>query len=132
MSVCNPCDKLKRISLCTDSIVIGTMAEADTDYIVYFRNTATDKIVFYHGTSDADALLTITPPYGFNFPQETDFEVWVTLDSVNSENNEEVQVEGWTAYMDAMYCFLVSFIQVYDGDNAENFNYTSQTLELAL
>lgn len=133
MSVCAPCIRLKEISKCTDSIVIGIVPIAETEYQVFFKNTATGKVVRYEGTSDVDSLLTITPPYGFNFSNETDYEVWVIETGNGINDNIDFQPEGYTVYMDDILCVLVSFLMVWDGDLAtgENINFTTQTFELA-
>ena len=130
MSICTPCTSLKIISKCTDSIIIGTMPSATTSYSVYFKNVATGKIVMFTGTSDGAKLLTITPPDGFNFSIETDYEVWSTINGDPIDDKVNVEPDGFTAYDSAMTCFLVTFVQVWAGMVHYNFNYTSQTFEL--
>jgi hypothetical protein len=51
MSLCSPCTRLKNVALCTDTLVIGTVAAVNTLHNIYFRSLGNDMIVKYTATS---------------------------------------------------------------------------------
>lgn len=119
MSLCVPCTRLKEVALCTDSIVIGTVATINTPYNIYFQSLANGMIVKYTATSSAAGLITLTPTGGFVLAANHGYEVWV------NKTNSSLTGENLTIGATTATCFNVSFVRI------EDTTFTSQTLELA-
>lgn len=128
MSICNPCTRLKQISLCTDSIIIGTVDvyHFNTAHVVYFKSLANGGIYSYNVTSDGAGSLTLTLPEGFPLASGHAYEMWVNVsgDSIDTQSN--LTIGSTTAT-----CFTISATQVFDMYYGEFTNYSSQTLEVA-
>ena len=108
MSICSPCIRLNEISLCTDSIIIGTVAQSNTLYNIYFISLATGIKVHYQATSDVNGLLILTPDDPFVLASDHLYEVFVN--TTNSPSiGEDLTIDSTTAK-----CYQVSFIQVVD------------------
>lgn len=125
MSFCNPCTITLPISLCTESITIGSISSADTAVKVYFKNIATGKVVSFETTTTSGGTVTIDSP--FNFARNQSYEVWVNLASANSVEHKETISIGY----DSQECLLVSFVQVWDTSAGYPVQFTNQTLEVA-
>jgi hypothetical protein len=102
MSICKPCIKTEKISLCVDSIIIGEAPEASTEYIIWFRNLATDGLYGYTVESDVDKVLTLTFPDGFPLAGHTLHEMWLNKPGDNVESKVELMVG-----VQIGYCFHV-------------------------
>jgi len=126
MSTCNPCLRVKNISKCTEAIQIGEVSDPYLGYTIYFKNTATGKIVFFTGELSGGVVLTVHPVYGFLFSEGQDYEVWVTVAGTGIEDMIEFHVEGVGPYEDDPTCILVSFVRVYDTNEGHNINFESQ------
>lgn len=126
MSLCSACTKLKSISLCTDSIVVGKAPLALTPYAIYFKNLATGKIHTYYVTSDASRYLTITLDDGFPLATLTTYELWINTLGDSIESQEDLLIGSTTAT-----CFNIQALNVYNSYYDVNQNYSSQTLEVA-
>lgn len=102
MSICNPCVKLKPISLCSDSIVLGK-AEANKNYLVWFKSEANRGLYGYAATSLSDGTITLHFPEGFPLSNNTNYEMWINEpgDSVDSKRELLIGVR-------VGYCFLFS------------------------
>jgi hypothetical protein len=126
MSLCSACTKLKAISLCTDSIIIGEAPLALTPYAIYFKSLATGKIHTYYVTSSASKILTITLTDGFPLATLTAYEVWINTlgDSIESQENLIIGVTTAT-------CYTIQALNVFNSYYDINQNYSSQTLEVA-
>ncbi len=118
MSICLPCTKLKEVALCTDTIVIGTVATINTLYNIYFQSLANGMIVKYTATSSAVGLLTLTPTDGFVLAANHGYEMWV------NKTNSSLAGENLTIGSTTALCFNVSFVRI------EDTTFTTQTLEL--
>lgn len=105
MSICKPCVKLKPISLCSDSLILGK-AEPTTNYLVWFKSLANNGLYGYAATSDADGVLTLNFPEGFPLSNKTGYEMWINKAGDSVESKIELQV-GYRVG----YCFLVSTIR---------------------
>ena len=126
MSLCTPCQKLKAISLCTDSIIVGKAPLALTPYAIYFKSLATGKIHTYYVTSDALKVLTITLDAGFPLATLTSYELWINTlgDSIESQENLIIGVTTAT-------CYTIQANNVFNSYYEINQNYSTQTLEIA-
>lgn len=120
MSLCAPCTRLKNVALCTESLVIGTVAAANTLHNIYFRSLASGFFVKYRAVSDANGLLTLTPADGFVLSSNTLYELWVNT-SNSTETGLDLTIDG-----SAAKCYTVMFDKIYY--SAGN-DYTTQTLE---
>lgn len=118
MSICTPCTRLKSVAICTNSLVIGTVATHSTSYNVYFRSLANDMVVKYTTTSSVAGLLTLTPTAGFILAANTLYEVWV------NKTNSNLTGENLTIGTTTATCYTIMFERVNDA------TYTSQTFEL--
>lgn len=125
MSLCSPCTKLKSISLCTDSIVIGLAPLANTPYAIYFKSLATGKIHTYYVTSNASRVLTIQLTDGFPLAELTNYELWINTLGDSPESQENLTIGATTDT-----CFTISAISVFNSYYDINQNYDSQTLEI--
>lgn len=105
MSICNPCVKLKPISLCSDSVILGK-AEPNKDYIVWFKSTANNGLYGYAATSGVDGVLTLTFTDGFPLANNTIYEMWVNEKGDSVESKKELQVGFRMGY-----CFLFSSVR---------------------
>jgi hypothetical protein len=119
MSLCSPCTRLKNVALCTDTIVIGTVAAVSTLHNIYFRSLSNDMIVKYTATSSGAGLLTLTPTDGFILAGNTLYELWVNT-SNSSQTGLSLTIGGTAAT-----CYTVAF------DRVNDTTYTTQTLERA-
>ena len=119
MSLCAPCTRLKQISVCTDSIVIGTVSSINTVYHIYFVSLANGMRIRYTATSDANGLLTLTPADGFILATNHLYEIFVTTGtSVTTGDNLTIGSTTTT-------CYQLSFV------DALHYPFISQTLEIA-
>ena len=127
MSICSPCTKLKKISLCTDSLIIGTVGIYlfSLPHVVYFKSLATGAIYAYHVTSDDNGLLTLAFPDGFPLADGTGYEMWVNQAGDSIEDQNDLTIGATTAV-----CYTVSATKVYDMYYDLNVNFDSQTLEV--
>jgi hypothetical protein len=125
MSICTPCTKLKPISLCTDSIIIGEAPLANTPYSIYFKSLATGKVHVYNVTSDVDKMLTITLTDGFPLASLTAYEMWINEAGDSIETQLDLIIGATTAT-----CYTLSAVQVFDSYYDIFQNYSSQTLEV--
>lgn len=127
MSLCSPCRKLKSISLCTDSLIIGTVSGHNQPYIVYFKSLATSKIFSYAVTSNSAGLLTLQFTDGFPLATLTGYEMWLNKagDSIDDLENLTIGIVTDT-------CFNLQAVMVFNMYYEESQNYDSQTLEIAV
>lgn len=126
MSLCCFCTKLKSISLCTDSLVIGTVADENAPYIVYFKSLATGKIFHYAVTSNANGLLTLQFTDGFPLATLTGYEMWVNKAGDSIDDTENLTIGATTDT-----CYQLQAVMVYNMYYDEYVNHESQTLEIA-
>lgn len=124
MSLCVPSTLLKQISLCTDAIVIGTIAEENTHVKVNFTNLATGATSSYPAQSDGDGLITLTLTDGMPLASGQYYQMWVS--GIGSLNDVKVLTIGTT---ESEY-YLFSADTVYDLYYSDHINFTSQTLEV--
>lgn len=127
MSICSICTKLKQISLCTDSLIIGTVGiyQFNAPHVVYFKSLATGKIHSYNVTSDANGLLTLALPDGFPLASGTGYEMWVNQAGDSIDTQDDLTIGDTTAT-----CYTISATTVFDMYYDENVNYDTQTLEI--
>ncbi len=126
MSICAPCTALKTISLCTDSLVIGTVPLANTPYVVYFKNLATGAIYSYHITSDASGDITLQFIDGFPLADGLLYEMWANVSGSPIEDKVNITIGAETHT-----CYNLKGNNVFDAYYSVNENYSSQTLAIA-
>lgn len=127
MSLCSHCTKLKAVSLCTDSLIVGTVGSTNAPYIVYFKSLATGKLFMYAVTSDANGLLTLQFTDGFPLATLTGYELWV-----NKAGDSIDDVENLTIGATTDTCYSLHGVMIYNMYYDENVNYNTQTLEIAV
>lgn len=127
MSICSPCTRLKQISLCTDSLIIGTVGIYlfSLPHVVYFKSLATGATYAYHVNSDANGLLTLQFTDGFPLADGTAYEMWVNQAGDSIEKQDDLTIGDTTAT-----CFTLSAEIVYDMYYDLNVNFDSQTLSV--
>jgi len=127
MSICNPCTPVVSLPVCTQQIIIGTIAQISTAVYVYLRNVTLDKTTRIAGvTSDGAGLVTInttTTKQLFNVGHS--YELWITLQ--NSTNIEEKI--NFTIGSTSQDCVALRFTPVLDED-LDNLSAATQTLAL--
>lgn len=120
---CIGCSKTKPVLNCINDLLIGVL-EAETEYIIYFKNSSNGKIHSVAGTSDKDGILLIT--LNFTPNASVTYEVWaVYSDFENIEDKQTILIDGIE-----VECLYVTFQRVYGTDNV-TITATQQTLELA-
>jgi hypothetical protein len=87
MSVCSPCyDAGSYVNACLTEFSFG-IVEAETEYIVWLQHNATQKIMQFTATSDAEGYITIE---GIQLDPLQGYTIWVTLDGVE----QDITVDG--------------------------------------
>lgn len=123
MSICNSCTALKPVSICNTNLIIGTVANANQNYNIYFRSLANGFLVKYTATSDVNGLLTLSPDDGFVLATNHLYEIHVNqIQSTSTGANLTIGSTTDT-------CYKVMFEQVYDVSDI--YSYINQTLEIA-
>ncbi len=127
MSICVKCTQLKQISLCTDSLIIGSVSayNFNVSYRVYFKSLATGAVYSYPVTSNNTGLLTLTFIAGFPLSTGQAYELWVNQTGDSIDTQEDLTIGTTTAL-----CYTLSATMVYDIFYDENVNFDSQTLEV--
>lgn len=123
MSLCTACTSLKPISICNTNLIIGTVANANQNYNIYFRSLSNGFIVKYTATSSADGLLTLSPEDGFVLSTNHTYEMFVNQ-SQSTSTGVDLTIGTTTAT-----CYNVIFEQVHDMSDV--YSYINQTLEIA-
>lgn len=123
MSICSQCTRLKPVSICASNLIIGTVANANQNYNIYFRSLSNGFIVKYTATSNGSGLLTLSPTDGFVLATNHLYEMYVNT-STSSSTGANLTIGTTTAT-----CYNVMFEQVYDEDSI--YSYVNQTLEIA-
>jgi len=127
MSLCVKCTQLKTISLCTDSLVIGTILYGfGIPYVVYFKCLATGAIYSYNATADSNGLITLTLPDGFPLATGLAYEMWVNEAGDSIDTQLDLTIGATTAT-----CYTLQATIIFDMYYDENVNFDSQTLEIA-
>lgn len=109
-NICLPCKQLKEIIVCTETIVIGTVASFNTLYHIYFISLSNGIIIHYTAFSDAVGLLKLTPVDGFILATNHSYEFIVNQTS-SPAVGENITIDGITAK-----CFKISFVNAVEGD----------------
>jgi len=96
MSVCNPCLETDFVPVCITSLVIGTITSLTTAVFIYFKDTATKKVIRFEETSSGAGLVTVTGlDTSPDFMPNHSYEVWITLASATSADaREDITVPG--------------------------------------
>ena len=87
MSVCSPCyDAGSYVNACLTEFTFG-IVEAETEFTVWLQHNATQKIMQFTATSDAEGYITIE---GIQIDPLQGYTIWVTLDGVE----QDITVDG--------------------------------------
>jgi hypothetical protein len=87
MSVCSPCyDAGSYVNACLTEFTFG-IVEADTEFTVWLQHNATQKIMQFTATSDAEGYITIE---GIQLDPLQGYTIWVTIDGVE----QDITVDG--------------------------------------
>jgi hypothetical protein len=87
MSVCSPCyDAGSYVNACLTEFTFG-IVEADTEFTVWLQHNATQKIMQFTATSDAEGYITIE---GIQLDPLQGYTIWVTIDGVQ----QDITVDG--------------------------------------
>jgi hypothetical protein len=87
MSVCSPCyDAGSYVNACLTEFSFGVV-EAETEFTVWLQHNATQKIMQFTATSDAEGYITIE---GIQIDPLQGYTIWVTLDGVE----QDITVDG--------------------------------------
>lgn len=87
MSVCSPCyDAGSYVNACLTEFSFG-IVEAETEFTVWLQHNATQKIMQFEATSDAEGYITIE---GIQLDPLQGYTIWVTIDGVQ----QDITVDG--------------------------------------
>ena len=87
MSVCSPCyDAGSYVNACLTEFSFG-IVEAETEFTVWLQHNATQKIMQFEATSDAEGYITIE---GIQIDPLQGYTIWVTIDGVQ----QDITVDG--------------------------------------
>ena len=87
MSVCSPCyDAGSYVNACLTEFSFG-IVEAETEFTVWLQHNATQKIMQFTATSDAEGYITIE---GIQIDPLQGYTIWVTIDGVQ----QDITVDG--------------------------------------
>jgi hypothetical protein len=90
MSVCSPCyDAGSYVNACLTEFTFG-IVEAETEFTVWLQHNATQKIMQFTATSDAEGYITIE---GIQLDPLQGYTIWVT-DSADSNVQLDITVDG--------------------------------------
>jgi hypothetical protein len=100
MSVCSPCyDAGSYVNACLTEFSFG-IVEAETEFTVWPQHNATQKIMQFEATSDAEGYITIE---GIQLDPLQGYTIWVTIDGVQ----QDITVDG-----DIYKCLSFSAVSV--------------------
>jgi hypothetical protein len=100
MSVCSPCyDAGSYVNACLTEFSFG-IVEAETEFTVWLQHNATQKIMQFTATSDAEGYITIE---GIQLDPLQGYTIWVTIDGVQ----QDITVDG-----DIYKCLSFSAVSV--------------------
>jgi hypothetical protein len=92
MSVCSPCyDAGSYVNACLTEFSFG-IVEAETEFTVWLQHNATQKIMQFTATSDAEGYITIE---GIQLDPLQGYTIWVT-DGADSYAQQDITVDGDT------------------------------------
>jgi hypothetical protein len=87
MSVCSPCyDAGSYVNACLTEFSFGVV-EAETEFTVWLQHNATQKIMQFTATSDAEGYITIE---GIQLDPLQGYTIWITIDGVQ----QDITVDG--------------------------------------
>jgi hypothetical protein len=87
MSVCSPCyDAGSYVNACLTEFSFG-IVEAETEFTVWLQHNATQKIMQFEATSDAEGYITIE---GIQLDPLQGYTIWATIDGVQ----QDITVDG--------------------------------------
>jgi hypothetical protein len=87
MSVCSPCyDAGSYVNACLTEFSFG-IVEAETEFTVWLQHNATQKIMQFTATSDAEGYITIE---GIQLDPLQGYTIWATIDGVQ----QDITVDG--------------------------------------
>jgi hypothetical protein len=100
MSVCSPCyDAGSYVNACLTEFSFG-IVEAETEFTVWLQHNATQKIMQFTATSDAEGYITIE---GIQLDPLQGYTIWATIDGVQ----QDITVDG-----DIYKCLSFSAVSV--------------------
>ena len=89
MSVCSPCyDAGSYVNACLTEFSFG-IVEAETEFTVWLQHNATQKIMQFTATSDAEGYITIE---GIQLDPLQGYTIWVTIDGVQQDITVDLEV----------------------------------------
>jgi hypothetical protein len=87
MSVCSPCyDAGSYVNACLTEFSFG-IVEAETEFTVWLQHNATQKIMQFTATSDAEGYITIE---GIQLDPLQGYTIWATIDGLQ----QDITVDG--------------------------------------
>ena len=107
---CSTCKQINPIPCCVTTLTVGTVANANVNVRVYFKNITTGRILGLPGTTDGAGLVTVDVS-DEQFATNQSWEIWVTLTSTSI--NERLNLTVNSATVD---CLATTFIKAMDED----------------
>ena len=130
MSVCSDPTRVCPINWCATSTLVGTISSAETAIYVFIKNLSTGRLQRQETTTTATGRfgLDLSDPDAQFYNSDSDFELWVTLESANNQNDarETITLMDTTT---SNTCFILTFEGIKDA-NGDNITSTVQTLSV--
>lgn len=120
---CVQCKRTVPLNKCPDTLVIGTIADANTNVLGYIKKVSNGATQLFSVTSDGDGLVSVDVSGITDFlnTSKTQFEVWLTLATATSfEDRLPITIGTETAD-----CLLMKF-----EDQCEPMVQATETLEI--
>lgn len=121
---CLKCTKVNNIPKCLDELVVGTISSTNTDVYIVLESS-TGRIITFTATSDGAGLVKLDTT-DFEPNQVFNYNLWVSLQSNNIYDAEDLTIEGET---DPVKCVSFKFDTVYNG-NGSVISFASQKIEV--
>jgi len=93
---CITYQRTKELTAGAGVVTLGAISSLNTDVYIHVQNTATKAIYRQSATSDGSGVvnLDITDPESFAYHPNTDYEVWVTLQTGDIADFQSITINA--------------------------------------
>jgi hypothetical protein len=96
MTICTPALPTKKIPLCILTLIIGKISSANANVNIFIVDITTGRRFILQSTSDGAGLVSVDLT-AIEFSEEHTYELWITLQSANPEDKEDITIDTETA-----------------------------------
>lgn len=123
---CLTCQRAKELTAGAGTVILGTISSLSTAIYINVQNTATKAIYRQSATTDGAGVVTldITDPSAQAYYFNTDYDVWVTLQTGDISTTQNITINA-VAYQ----CLLLRFVTPLGSSNTYVTD-ASQTVEI--